>query len=259
MKVFFESNYQSKILEMHFEPSTQISSKKEVLAWRSQWTQALKSWHSPYKALIDCSNLCINTPDEEELIKSLELMMSFFKGLFLKKVAGFGYKPSLGHDALPFKVYESMEEAQKEIGVREKKDRKFDDFRSTIQFDNHFKQHVIELSFAAPVSLDSAEKMQVLKSKLLNNLMLWHSSWSLIIDCSNLEMSSKSHPLFADITRSLKGFFLKNIVGYSPKVQKDSYPFPVYRARHRAAAELESEGNFSGEDANCSSRKEIRD
>ena len=241
---------------MSFEPSTIICTSKDVLAWRSQWTQALTSWHSPYKALIDCSNLDIK-PDSEtdELAKALDLMLSFFKGLFLKKVSGFGYKNEKGHDILPFKVHEKLEDAQKELGVRAKKDSKYDDFRSTIQFDNHFKQHVIELSFAAPVRLDSEEKIRVLKSKLLNNLMLWHSSWSLIIDCSNLEITTDIHPLFTDFTRSLKGFFLKHIVGYSPKAPKDSYPFTVYRARHRAAAELESEGNFSGEDANCSTRK----
>lgn len=256
MKVFFESNYQSKILEMQFEPSSLISSTKDILAWRSQWTQALSSWHSPYKALVDCTNLKIHTSaKDKDINKALELMMSFFKGLFLKKIAGFGYKQDQGHDLLPFKVHETLEDAQKDLGVREKKDRKFDDFRSTIQFDNHFKQHVIELSFAGPVKLDSSEKIKVLKSKLLNNLMLWHSSWSLIVDCSNLEMDTSIHPAFEDLKRSLKGFFLKNIVGYAPKSSKDSYPFPAYRARHRAAAELESEGNFSGEDANCASRK----
>lgn len=241
---------------MHFEPSTNIYSAKDVLAWRSQWTKALTSWHSPYKALIDCSNLIIHTDvEEEELKKALVLMLNFFKGLFLKKISGFGYESEKGHDLLPFKVHEELEEAQKELGVRAKKDKKFDDFRSTIQFDNHFKQHVIELSFAAPVKLDSEEKIQTLKSKFLNNLMLWHSSWSLIIDCSNLEVGTEIHPLFNNFSHSLKGFFLKSIVGYTPKAPKDSYPFPVYRARHRAAAELESEGNFSGEDANCSSRK----
>ena len=256
MKVIFESNYQSKILNMQFEPSSQISSNKDVLAWRSQWTQALTSWHSPYKALVDCTNLNISSKaQEEELTKSLDLMMSFFKGLFLKKVSGFGYKSSQGHDLLPFKVHETQEEAQKELGIREKRNSKFDDFRSTIQFDNHFKQHVVELSFSSPIKLDNAEKIQVLKSKLMNNLMLWHSSWSLIVDCSNLEIEAEIHPLFEGLARSLKGFFLKNIVGYAPKASKHSYPFKGYRARHRAAAELESEGNFSGEDANCSSRK----
>lgn len=33
------------------------------------------------------------------------------------------------------------------------------------------------------------------------------------------------------------------------------YPFEVFLARHKAAAQLESEGLFSGEDADCQSRK----
>ena len=48
---------------------------------------------------------------------------------------------------------------------------------------------------------------------------------------------------------------MKKAIGYSPKGIKESYPFEVFRARHRAAAALEAEGAFSGDAADCKSRK----
>ena len=59
---------------------------------------------------------------------------------------------------------------------------------------------------------------------------------------------------FLHLAKAMQGFFLKQIVGYAPKAGKETYPFPVFRARHKAAAELEGEGLFSGDTAQCRSQ-----
>jgi len=249
----FEHDYQQKVMTQRFVSPTTLDSAAAVQSWRSQWMKELSSWHSPYKVLVDCRELAIGP--QPEVVKALDLMIKFFNGFFLRKVVGFGYRADAGLEQLPFPVLITAEDAAVELGIRAPKDRVATDFRSTIQLQNHFQQHSIELSFSEPVLISTKEQVQTLRSKLMNNLMQWHSKWSLIIDCANLEVAPE---VTADIERLmtvLRGFFMKQAVGYSPKGAKESYPFPVFRARHRAVAEIEGEGNFSGDDANCRSRK----
>jgi len=255
MNCEFESDYRSKVLFINFTEPYTLSSNADVLRWRSQWTQALSSWHSPYKALIDCSNLSVAA--DADLEKSFETMMAFLKGFFLKKAVGFGYSESQGHDLLPFSVLSSEDEARAKAGLRgPRQGRKGETFRSKILLDNHFQQHVVEMSFADEVVIEGPDELKVLEDKLTNNLMQWHSAWSLLIDCSKLRINPELEDSFQRLERKFRGFFLKKIIGYSPASKGESYPFAVFRSRHRAAAELESEGLFSGEDAQCLSKKQ---
>lgn len=254
MKIKFENNFQQKVMQQAFEEMTLISSAADVQAWRGAWTQELKSWHSPYKALIDCSNLDFR-PDEKAAI-DLERMLKFFEGLFLRSVAGFGYSEKLGHEKLPFKVARDFDEAQTLIGVRGvSKSSQGGDFRSLIQFQNHFAQHVIELNFSELAVIDTKEKLEILKSKLTNNLMQWHSKWSLLIDCSNLRFSPELKTDWVRTETYFRSFFMKAVIGYSPDMSdREQYPFETFRARHAAVAKLESEGLFMGNEAQCRSK-----
>lgn len=249
----FEHDYQQKIMTQTFTEPTTLATSADVQRWRSAWMGQLTSWHSPYKVMIDCRLLTV--ADDPAVVKALDVMIRFFNGFFLRKISGFGHNASQGHERLPFPVHATDEDAAVDLGVRQPKDRVPSDFRSTIQLQNHFQQHTIELSFAQPVIVSSKEQVETLKSKLMNNLMQWHSKWSLIVDCANLEVTAEARPHFERMTAVLRGFFMKQAVGYSPRGPKETYPFPVFRARHRAAAELEGEGNFSGDDADCKSRK----
>ena len=112
----------------------------------------------------------------------------------------------------------------------------------------------MELNFAEDVVIDDKEKVEILKSKITNNLMQWHSAWNLMIDCSNLEMNPDINSEFERML-TFFGDSLKETLGYSPRSKESQYPFKVYRSRHNAAGRLENEGNVSGDDANCQSRK----
>lgn len=253
MKLEFEHDYQQKIMAQTFVEPTVLRTAADVQAWRSSWMAQLGSWHSPYKVMVDCTQLTVD--EVPEVVKALDLMVRFFNGFFLRKIAGFGLTPGRGHERLPFTVHATAEDAAVDLGVRAPKDRVPTDFRSSIHLQNHFQQHSIELSFAEPVVIETKEQVETLKSKLMNNLMQWHSKWSLIVDCANLEVAPDALPQLQRMLAVLEGFFMKQAVGYSPKGPKETYPFPVYRARHRAAAVLEAEGNVSGDDAVCRSQK----
>jgi hypothetical protein len=249
----FEHEYQKKLMIQRFTEPLTIATAQDVQSWRSAWMGALSSWHSPYKVLVDCQHLTVtDTPD---VVKGLDLMVRFFKGFFLKKIVGHGFQEGRGHHLLPFLVLPSEDDAAVELGLRVRDTKEPTDLRSSIQFQNHFQQHTIELSFSQPVILATAQDVGVLRSKLSNNLMQWHSKWSLLIDCANLEIAPDARQAFERFLTVMGGFFMKAAIGYAPKGAPESYPFKVYRARHRAAAELTGEGNFSGDKADCKSRK----
>lgn len=252
MKIIFENDFQQKIMSQRFEEPTALQSAADVREWRQQWTQQLKSWHSPYKSLIDCTNLQVG--DDPAIAEELSRMGKFLTGFFLKNAAGFGL--DVNASSLFFPIFPTVDEAAQAVGVRSpRQPQEAKDFRASIVLTNYFQQHVMELSFSQPTLIHEAAQLDILRSKIMNNLMQWHSKWSLLVDCSNLEFGPGMADGFSQIERALKGFFLKKILGYSPKGPKETYPFDVYRARHNAAGRLEAEGQFSGEEANCNSRK----
>lgn len=239
------------MIQSFLEPTT-LATPTDVNQWRSKWMQELKSWHSPYKVIVDCSQLTVvSSPEVQEAVQR---MLKFFEGLFLKSIIGFSTAENA--PTLPFELVKTFEEAQVKAGVRGMRSPTAPaDFRSTIQFQNHFAQHVVELSFADDVVVDTKEQILTLKSKLTNNLMQWHSKWSLLVDCSRVEFHPSVKGEWDLVTKFLSGFFMKTCVGYGPKVAQDTYPFPVFRARHKAVAQLEAEGMFMGNDAHCRSSK----
>ena len=252
MKINFENNFQRKVMVVTFPEETLIASDKDVMELRSQWMAALKSWHSPYKAVVDLANLSIRADDEAKVRESLARMLKFLEGLFLRKAVAFGFDASRGHGLLPFEIAETEDEAREKVGLREGIVRVSPgDFRSSIQLQNHFRQHTVELSFAAPVLLESVEQVAVLKSKIMNNLMQWHSKWNLLVDCANLEISPVAREALAGLEKPMRGFFMKEWIGYAPKGDAAQYPFKTFRARHNAVARLEAEGLFSGDSAQC--------
>lgn len=255
MKLAVDNNFQLKYMVQRFEEPTVLATAADVQAWRQAWLGALGSWHSPYKLAIDCSQLTVN--DDEAVRKALDVMLRFFNGFHLRKVVGYGRDEARGHASLPFPVVATEDEAFADIGVRQLKTRDPTDFRSTIHLQNHFPTHVIELSFGEPVRIETKEQVLVLKSKLTNNLMQWHSKWSLLVDCTNLDIDPAVDKDLDSLFKTLRGFFMKTVIGYSPRTKEATYPFDVYRARHRAAAILEGEGNFSGDKADCQSRRKL--
>ncbi|MDQ3230987.1 MAG: hypothetical protein M3Q07_04130 [Pseudobdellovibrionaceae bacterium] len=256
MNITFEHDYQQKILSMRFAEPTTIGSDADVMNWRQTWLNALKSWHSPYKAVIDGSQLRLGLDANEPAIKAaLGRMEKVLSGFFLKKAVIWGIEKDFA-DLMPFAYAETEDAAWEAIGQRKTRGPAEPvDFRSSIQLQNHFRQHVVELSFSADAVLDSKEKLQAVRSKLTNNLMQWHSAWSMLIDCTHLEISAELHADWELMVKFFRGFFLKEVLGYTPKRKDLAYPFQVYRARHNAAGRLEGEGLFSGEDADCKSRK----
>lgn len=253
MAIEFEPDYQKKLLRMSFNAPYKIESIQDIAVLKTQWLEALKSWHSPYKALIDCNQLEI-VPLTGGAQKALIHLKPFFEGFFLKKAVCFSsHKQNLVD--WPFLVVDSEEEACAELGIRNPRQKtESTDLRSNIGFENHFQQHTVECSFHGPVVLNSAADVAVFKSKLMNNLMLWHSAWNLLIDCSNVRFEGGAADEFKRMLEGLKGFYLKKTIGYncSPKL---NFPFESFRSRHKAAAQLEFEGAFSGAEANCQSKK----
>lgn len=253
IKVEFEHNFQQKIMFQRFQPDSTCQSPKDIQEWRSAWAKELSSWHSPYKVLVDVTHLSLE--DDTQIKTALDLMQRFFQGFFLKKIVGFGLKDHAHHEILPFGVFQTREEAEADLGVRLPKIRDPQDFRSAITLQNFFQQHCIELSFHSKTTLESTQQINILRDKITNNLMQWHSKWTLIVDCSNLEVSSEAYLSLERLLKYLGGLFMKRAVGYAPLGKSETYPFPVFRSRHRAVADISSEGTSGGDEAECRTKK----
>jgi hypothetical protein len=251
----FEHNFQRKFMVQTFADGASLLTAADVAAWRKAWMAELKGWHSPYSVVVDLRGVKVG--DDPETIRALELMLKFFSGLHLRKIAAFGKDESgsSGHERLPFPTFAGEDEARAAAGARERQAQAPTDFRSSIRVENHFKTQVVELSFAAPVTLESKEHIDVVRSKLTNNLTQWHSPWSLLVDCHNLTVAPAAAPFLERALTTFRAFHMKVAVGYAPApgVKAEAYPFKVYRARHKAAAVLSPEGAFSGDAAHCRS------
>lgn len=253
IKLIFEPDFKSKILFIHFEVGSHLEKQEDVLSMREQWMQALKAWHAPYKALINCDHLTIIP--SEGTAKALKIMGKILSGLYLKKAACFkdGAKDSIG--LMPFDAFNSEEEASAFLNIRSpKKPTGGKDFRSLITLDAHFKDQVIEMSAVEPICFDEKSKITALKEKILNHLMQWHSGWNLVIDCQNITFDQSLEADVKKLIKVLKGVFMKQIIGYGSR--QNNYPFDVYLSRHKAMTFLEQEHFTSGDEANCKSRKE---
>lgn len=254
MKHKIENDFQQKIMFQSWDEPFEIKTLKDVQAWRDSWSAGLKSWHSPYKTLIDLRQVTISDEDGE-VAKAIQRMIRFFEGFFLKKAVGFGSAGNKDSINLPFPVVADEDLGAAEVGLREKRAKPAaQDFRSAIQLQNHFNQHVVEMNFSESVVMRGKDEVLAIKSKLTNNLMQWHSKWSLLIDCVNLTVEEDAKVHWQAMEKFFRGFFLKAVYGYSPSSTKESYPFETFRARHNAAGRIENEGNFAGDEAVCKTK-----
>ncbi len=252
MHVEFESDFKNKVLFVYFTQETEFKSAQDVLQWRTLWVEQLKKWHTPYKALVSFEHVLFLETDE--IKDALKRMFKFLGGLFLKKICGF--PASLNAASwLPFELFEDKEKASQALGIRAPKDRTPDNFRSSIQFDNHFSQHIVELSFLQNAVFDSEEKVRIFKEKTLNNLLLWHSSWNLLIDCEKFSIEGDRVEDFTRVLNFFKSFFLKQVIGYQFKGDKETAPFQVVRTRHHAMVALKKLESEPLEAVNCQTGK----
>ncbi len=253
-KINFEHHLSERVMEIHFENGFQASSKADIEELKNEWSKALKRWHSPYSCLFDCRKLSI----AQECTEDFTRLFPFFKNFFMKKVVGFvGEGENTDIPEIPFEVFAGYEAAAQKTGLARGAglERDLTQLRSRIQIDNDFGAHVMEVSFLAETCFDSREDIETLRSKMQNILMMWHTPYSVVFNLQNCTFTAKGKAEFSAVERFLKGFFCKTIVGYSPEGEKESYPFPCFRSRHKAVGTLEHEGLVSGDEANCSSRR----
>jgi hypothetical protein len=184
-------------------------------------------------------------------------MIKFFQNFFMRKIIGFVDESEALPESLPFEVFAGYETAVKQTGLSRSGGltRDLGELRSRIQIDNDFTAHVMEVSFLAETHFSNAADIRTLKDKLQNILMQWHTPYSVVFNLANCTFSEEGAKSFLQVEKFLKAFFCKTIVGYMPSGPKESYPFPVYRSRHKAVGTLENEGLHAGDSANCSSRK----
>ncbi len=251
-KIVFENHFALRVVEIFFPEGFSITSEQDIAYLKEEWTKNLKSWHSPYTCLFDLRKFTV----ADELKDSFLRTIKFFSNFFMRKIIGFCEEGD-AYPELNFPVTVGYEKAAIEAGLAKGSGLKRDleNLRSRIQIDNDFNAHVMEIQFLAETELISKEDIHTLRDKVKNILRQWHTPYSILLNCVNCSFSPEAAQEFLKVEKFLKSFFCKEIIGYAPKMAKETYPFKVYRSRHLAAAELENNGLQSGSVANCSTRK----
>lgn len=251
-EIEFENHFSARVVVIVFPNGYKVTEEQDLIKIKDAWTKNLKSWHSPYTCLFDLRNFQLPS----ELESSFDKLIQFFKNFFMRKIIGFYDENSIKIN-VKFETVIGIDTASAQTGLARGKgfEKNVTDLRSKIQIDNDFNAHVMEVNFIDNADFLTKEDIAVLKSKLQNILMLWHTPYSVIFNCVNCTFSAEAKNEFSRLERFLKSFFCKTIVGYAPKANKETYPFPMFRSRHLAAASLENSGIDSGEIANCSTRK----
>ena len=251
-KISFENHFSARVVEILFPDGYTIASENDIVFLKSEWTKNLKSWHSPYTCLFDIGKLSISP----ESIPSLEKIFKFFNNFHMRKIVGFCEESSV-FPQFSFETIVGYEKACVQVGLKKTNTLKRDleNLRSRILIENDFNAHVMEIQFLADTEFNSKDDILILKDKVKNILRLWHTPYSLLINCVNCTFSQESHEEYKKMEKFLKSFFCKRVIGYAPKISKELYPFETFRSRHLAAAQLEHEGLQSGNVANCSTKK----
>ena len=257
--VVFEPDYQKKLLSVSFSEPVTLSSVSQIEEWKQEWCRALKSWHTPYKALVDLSSVSWEPSEREVLYKKFGTMVRFLKGFFLRKIAVYGFEDG----DFPVASFLSLEEAYSDLGIRFAGARSPSDrgFRDSVLIQNHFAEKWVELTFEDEVDLDDAKKIKVLRSKLTNNLMHWHSPWCLLWDFSAVKtLSPDLVPEVKSMLDFLGSFFMKTIhvYGASSALDLTAFNLKSHRSRHKAlltmAAHLSKETTTEEPEDSCPSR-----
>ncbi len=250
-KIVFENHFSLRVVEILFPDGLSIETQEDLLSLKSQWSQNLKSWHSPYTVLIDLRQFSLN----EELLPGFQKIIRFFSNFHMRKIVGFVEESSSLPD-VGFEIINGYEQAAVAVGLKKTVplNRNVENLRSRILIENDFHAHVMEIQFLAETVFSNSEDILILKDKVKNILRQWHTPYSLLINCVNCTFDEAVHDDFKKFEKFLKAFFCKRVLGYAPKVPRDKYPFDTVRSRHLAAAQLEHEGLQSGSKAHCSSK-----
>lgn len=251
-KIEFENHFAAKVVEIQFPEGYAVHTPEDLAHLKQAWRKNLQMWHSPYTALIDLTHFSLSP----NLVPQFEQLLKFFAQFFMRKMVGY-HAENTPKPSFSFEVIEGYDKALERVGLAGKKplERNIADLRQRITIENDFNAHVMEIGFLAQTHFATSEDVRVLQSKLRNILRLWHSPYSVLVNCVNCTFSQEARDEFAKLERFLKAFFCKEIIGYAPKESKDLYPFTTYRSRHLAAAELEHNGLQSGAVANCQTKK----
>jgi len=251
--ILFEHHLKEKVMEIIFPDGFEIHSAESIDTLKTQWSENLKKWHSPYSCLMDCRKLSIDS----QMAEDFEKLVQFFLKFFMKKIIGFSDDMSTNSHFLPFEVIAPYDNALVSLGMGKGfggLERDLTKLRSRIHIDNDFNAHVMEISFLAKTDLLTAGDVTILKSKIQNALLQWHTPYSILFNTNDLTFSDEAIEAFAQFEKFLKSFFCQKIIGYGSGLNSN-FPFKVFRARHQAASQLTHQGLSSGEIANCSTKK----
>ena len=100
-RIQIENDFNAHVMDITFLAPTVLNSVADVEIFKSKLTNILMQWHSPYRILLNCSELSFSA----EGVKEFEKLERFLKGFFCKGIVG--YSPMQSKETYPFRTFRS--------------------------------------------------------------------------------------------------------------------------------------------------------
>lgn len=106
---------------------------------------------------------------------------------------------------------------------------------SKIEFENHFAAKVIEIQFPEGYTIQTTDDLMRLKQAWRDNLKMWHSPYTALIDLTRFSLNPDLAPKFEQLLKFFSSFFMRKIVGYhAENTEKPSVSFEVLEGYNAA-------------------------
>jgi hypothetical protein len=234
-KIVFVNHFRERVMEIRCPNGLFLHSEANLTHLKNLWQQNILEWHTPYKCLVDFSNLDITPSLHASFLRAIKHLRAFFMTELIL-ISGTPEQTNLFKTmALPAKIIEDELEARKVSGLEKSRRSSFEnasEFSGQIHFVNHFDTGIMELSFSAPVRMETDEDTDELLEALEGNILRWHRAYALVVDTDLIEDTPTARAALTRAACLARGFFCVDVQGFG--VENKGFSLPVQKTRHRA-------------------------
>lgn len=91
--------------------------------------------------------------------------------------------------------------------------------KSEVEFENHLQERVMEILFPNGLKINSSQDIADFKSLWRNNLKMWHSPYTCLLDLRGAQIAPLLREEFGKLVQFFSNFFMKKCIGFSDSAE----------------------------------------
>lgn len=238
MNIRFENHFSERAMDIVLGSDVNIDTHATLLEVQRKWTENVLMWHTPYSCIVHIHHLSV----APHLVSDWNRMLHMLRGFHLGKVIAVTNTENLseiarknleklGFDA----VLTSSAQARSLLGINanSSSNTATSSLKRKLRTFNHFPECVMELQFSQPTTLNCADDVLEIRSRIEYNMHQWHTHYCVMLDCNNLVIAPEAMPEFEKMQKFFHSFFCRGFVGFG-NVSSQMFPFRVFQCREAA-------------------------